>query len=93
MRGETPRDVIVALDWNLGRLFQRIVIPNEAPLDIELRYLAGLNVTLVHRTSNSARALMIAKAILDVRPRLFNMFNVEVPCNVIVKSASGEIYL
>lgn len=93
-RGETPRDVVVSTDWNLGRYFTRIVVPDDLPLEgVELRYLAGVDVTLVHHTYNAARALSIAKAILTVRPRILNAFNVDVPCNAIIKNLSGEVFL
>ncbi len=94
MRGEAPREAFVVTDWGLARNFVRVVVPDDFPLDgIELRYLAGIDVNLVHRSHNATRALVIARAILNVRPRLFNAFNVDVPINAIIKNLAGEVFL
>lgn len=93
-RGEVPREVIVTTDWALARSFTRIVVADDFPLaDIELRYLAGIDVGLVHHAHNAARALTIARAILNVRPRLLNAINVDVPSIAILKNRSGEVFL
>ncbi len=93
-RGEAPREVFVVTDWNLARNLTRVVVPDDFPLaDIELRYLAGIDVNLVHHAHDAARALTIARAILNARPRLLNAFNVDVPRAAIIKNLAGEVFL
>lgn len=93
-RGETPREVYVVTDWKLARAFCRIVLPDDFPLDdAELRYLAGLDVTLVYRARDVGRVPVIAKAILRARPRLLNAFDLDIPRYMILKSLTAEVRL
>jgi len=94
LAGQVPSFVVVAFDWNLGRAFHRIVIPDDiAPDDIELRFLAGLDVTLAYREKHSSRVPELAQAILQANPRILNAFAVDIPKNTIIKNIAGEVLL
>jgi hypothetical protein len=85
MAGEVPREVIVSLSWKLGAAFTRIVIPEDTAVDdLDLRALAGLDVTVVHHAEDAHRVPAVADAILAVRPRLVCACNVDVPSATII---------
>jgi hypothetical protein len=91
--GQVPPFVVVAFDWNIGRKFPRVVIPDDLSLDdIELRFLAGLDVTLAYREKHSSRVPELAQAILRVNPRILNGFACDIPQNFILKNIAGEIF-
>jgi hypothetical protein len=94
LAGRIPSGLYVVLDWNLAKAFPRIVIPRELPLaEIELRFLAGLDVTLAFGEKHADRIPELSQAILQVNPRILNTFNVEIPQNFILKKATGEVFL
>lgn len=85
LAGEVPREVFVASRWELGRAFQRIVIPDDLdPATLDLRALAGLDVTIVHPAEDAERVAAIVAALENVRPRLLAVLNVDLPSWAIV---------
>lgn len=95
LAGQVPcNSVVVAFEWNIGRIFPRIVIADALPFDgLELRYLAGLDVMLSYREIDASRVLELAQAILKVNPRSLLAFAVDIPQNTIIKNVSGEVLL
>ena len=95
MAGQVPlNSVVVTFDWNLGRIFPRIVIADAVPFDeLELRYLAGLDVMLTYRDKDAGRVLELAQAILKVNPRSLLSFALDIPKNTILKSLAGEVMI
>ena len=80
LKGQVPDSVYVTTDWNLGRAFTRIVLPDDLQVDdLELRFLAGLDVVIAHH-ANDARLGYIVDAVLRVNPRLLNALDVDAPC-------------
>ena len=68
--GKAPaRMVIVAFDWDLGKAYPRIIIPdNLTPTEIEFRFLAGLSVQITYRSKDAPRVDAIAQEIAQVNP-------------------------
>ncbi|SET68023.1 hypothetical protein SAMN05216412_11266 [Nitrosospira multiformis] len=68
--GKAPaRMVIVAFDWDLGKAYPRIIIPNNlAPTEIEFRFLAGLPVQITYRSKDAHRVDAVAQEIARVNP-------------------------
>jgi hypothetical protein len=93
--GHAPSNGIwVAFEWDIGRIFPRIVIADAVPFDnLELRYLAGLDVTLAYRSKDADRVLALAQAILKINPRILNAFAMDIPKNTILKNLAGEVLL
>jgi hypothetical protein len=94
MAGQVPpNSVVVAFDWNIGRIFPRIVIADAVPFeDIELRYLAGLDVMLTYRDKDASKVMELAQAILRVNPRSLLAFALDIPKNIILKNLAGEVF-
>lgn len=89
-----PNSVVVAFEWNLGRIFPRIVIVDDVLFDdLELRYLAGLDVMLSYRDKDASRVLKLAQAILSVNPRSLLAFAMDVPQNIILKNLEGRVFI
>lgn len=89
-----PNSVVVAFEWCIGRIFPRIVITDAVSFDdLELRYLAGLDVMLAYRDKDASRVLELAQAILKVNPRILNAFAMDIPKNTILKNLAGEVLL
>src|SRR5512144_1076045 len=68
LNGQVPPNcVVVTFEWGIGRIFPRIVIPDSVPFNgLELSYLAGLDVIIVHRDKDASRVHALAQAILAV---------------------------
>ena len=68
--GKAPsRMVIVAFDWDLGKAYPRIIIPdNLTPAEIEFRFLAGLPVQITYRSKDAHRVDAVAQEIAKVNP-------------------------
>lgn len=63
-RGLNVPWLLIALDWNLGRAFPRVVIPADMPVyELDLRLVHGLGCMVAHRGETS-RALDVAEAVL-----------------------------
>jgi hypothetical protein len=89
-----PNSVVVAFEWDIGRIFPRIVIADAVPFDdLELRYLAGLDVMLTYRNKDASRVHGLAQAILRVNPRSLLAFAMDIPKNSILKNLAGEVML
>ena len=68
--GKAPaRMVIVAFDWDLGKAYPRIIIPdNPTPAEIEFRFLAGLPVQIPYRNKDAHRVDALIQEIAKVNP-------------------------
>jgi hypothetical protein len=68
--GKAPsRMVIVAFDWDLGKAYPRIIIPNDLlPAEIEFRFLAGLPVQIPYRGKDAHRVDAVVQEIAKVNP-------------------------
>ncbi len=89
-----PNSVVVAFEWDIGRIFPRIVFAEPVPLgNLELRYLAGLDVMLAYRDKDAGRVMELAQAILKVNPRSLLAFALDIPKNTILKNLAGEVML
>lgn len=52
--------LVIALDWNLGRVFPRVVIPAGVPVrELDMRMVRGLDCMIAHR-GEASRALDVA---------------------------------
>jgi hypothetical protein len=94
LAGQAPRNVYCVFDWDLARTFSRVVIPEGiAPDQLELRYLAGLDVCVAYRTKDAAKVPELSREIIRVNPHILNALNVDLPQNAIIKNLAGEIML
>ena len=93
--GNVPNNsVVVCFDWQIGKLFPRIAVVDPVKADaLELRYLAGLDVIIAYKNEHADRVLDMARAILEVNPRLLQAFAIDVPATLIIKHSDGEIFL
>jgi hypothetical protein len=93
--GKAPSNsVVVAFDWNIGRLFPRVVVVDEVDADtLELRYLAGLDVIIAYHDQHASRVLDMARAILNVNPRILQAFAIDIPTTLILKHSNGEVMI
>jgi hypothetical protein len=68
--GKAPvRMMIVVFDWDLARVYPRIIIPNDlTPAEIEFRFLAGLPVQITYRSKDAHRVDAVAQEIVKVNP-------------------------
>lgn len=68
--GKAPaRIVIVAFDWDLGKAYPRIIIPDDlTPAEIEFRFLAGLPVQIPYRSKDAHRVDAVAQEIVKANP-------------------------
>ncbi|MFZ2541128.1 MAG: hypothetical protein WAW75_05060 [Gallionella sp.] len=91
--GHAPDGVYVVFDWDLARAFPHVVVADDLPTDqLELRYLAGLDVTLAYREKHSSRVPALAEAILETQPHILNALAVDIPQNFILKNIAGEVF-
>ena len=89
-----PNSVVATFEWSIGRMFPRIVLAEPVPFDsLELRYLAGLDVTLAFREKDASRVLELAHAILRANPRSLLAFAIDIPKNTVLKNMAGEVLL
>jgi hypothetical protein len=93
--GEVPNNsVVVVFDWDTGKLFPRVVIDEGIPAEsLELRFLAGLDVIIAYHDTNASRVLEIARAILNVNPRILQAFAIDIPITLILKHSNGEVMI
>lgn len=78
-RGLIPnRRVIVCFDWEIGTLFPRIVIMRETPPErIELRYLGGLHVQIVHYDLDAPYLPSLIDKLMLAKPASVATFNMD----------------
>lgn len=95
MAGQVPHNsVVIAFEWDIGRIFPRIVIADAVPFDdLELRYLAGLDVMLAYRNHDASRVMELAQVILRVNPRSLLAFAMDIPKTTILKNLAGEVMI
>ncbi|MGO8755545.1 MAG: hypothetical protein ACLQHK_09990 [Gallionellaceae bacterium] len=87
-----PNSVVVTFDWEIGRIFPRVVIAEPVPFDdLEFRYLAGLDVWLPYHEKDASRVMELAQAILRVNPHSLLAFAIEARRNIIIKTMTGEV--
>lgn len=68
--------VIVAFDWNIGKLFPRIIITSDVlASNLQFRYLAGLHVQIVYHDRDAAILPELVNEILTVKPATLAVFN------------------
>jgi hypothetical protein len=88
--GRGPRGLYVVLTWDLAKAFPRIVILDDLPLaDIDLRCVAGLDITLAYRSKDASRMPDLSAAILNANPRILNALAVDIPQHFILKYPEG----
>lgn len=95
LAGQVPcNGMYIVFDWELGRAFLRVVIPDSiAPDRLELRFLAGLDVTLAYRSEHANRVPDLAREVLKVNPRILNALAIDIPQNFILKNIEGRVFL
>lgn len=95
LAGQVPRNgVYVVFDWKLAGAFPRIVLADNVPFDnLELRYLAGLDLTIAYRSAHASLVPALAREVLKVNPRILNEFAIDLPQNFILKNIAGEVTL
>lgn len=74
--GKIPsRPVIISFDWNLARVYPRIIIPADAnPAGLEFKFLAGIRVRIVYRSKDAHRVDALVKEIMRVNPCFLETF-------------------
>ena len=95
LAGQAPSNsVVIAFDWKIGKIFPRVVVFNQVPADtLELRYLAGLDVIVAYKDEHASRVLDMARAILNVNPRILQAFAIDIPTTLILKHSNGEVMI
>jgi hypothetical protein len=94
LAGRVPRSLYVVTDWNLAKAFPRVVVTDDiAPDQLELCFLAGLDITLAYRERYASRVPELMQKILAANPRILNALAVDIPQNTIIKNRSGEVML
>ncbi|GKS70223.1 hypothetical protein W03_22270 [Nitrosomonas sp. PY1] len=76
-KGLVPNQrIMVTTDWGLGKIFPRIVIPNDVAIEnLNFNYLAGLGVQIIHHDSEADLVRALIDEILKVKPRCLVLFN------------------
>jgi hypothetical protein len=95
MAGEVPNNsVVVSFDRDIGKLFPRVVIYEDISAEaFELRYLAGLDVIIAYHEEHANRVLEMARAILNVNPRILQAFAIDIPTTLILKHSNGDVMI
>jgi len=77
--GQVPsQNVVLALDWNLGAIFPRVVIPEDLQIQqIDLSFIAGLWVLMAYRRAQASRVNELAQHALQFHPKSLHACNVE----------------
>lgn len=97
LAGKIPeKSVDVVFDWNLGRnkCFLRIVLADEVPpSELELRYLAGLDVRIAYQEKDASRVPDLVQAVLAVNPRSVLALAIHLEKFFVFKNLAGEVLL
>ena len=95
LAGQAPSNsVVIAFDWDIGKAFPRVVVIDQVPADsLELRFLAGLDVIIAYHDKHASRVLDMARAILNVNPRILQAFAIDIPTTLILKHSNGEVMI
>ena len=93
--GKVPSNsVVIAFDWDVGKLFPRIVIADDTPpKEMDFRFLAGLEVIIAYGDHHAERIRELAEAVLVNKPRLLQAFSLSRNKTYILKNSDGEIFL
>lgn len=77
--GNAPsRTVRIVFNWNLGRIYPRIVITEDAvPEELNFDCLAGLPVQIIFHQKDSHRVAAIIEAVLEVNPSCLSTFGLD----------------
>ncbi|MDO9120896.1 MAG: hypothetical protein Q7U31_03850 [Anaerolineaceae bacterium] len=69
--GQVPaQNVVLALDWSLGAIFPRVVIPDALQIQqIDLSFIAGLEVLIAYRRAQAHRVNELAQHALQFHPK------------------------
>ncbi len=75
--GRAPvKRIIVTTDWNIGKVFPRIVITDELPASsFKFEYLAGLHVQIVFYDKDSKILTELIEEVLKINPASLTTFN------------------
>ena len=94
-RGKVPSNsVVVAFDFKIGKLFQRIVVnPGESPANWEFRFLAGLDVIISYGDEHAHLVRALAEEILKNKPSMLQAFSLFNSKTHILKHSDGRIFL
>lgn len=89
--GQAPaQDVVVALDWTLGKVFPRVVVPEDLPAEkIDLSFIAGLWVIIAYRAAQASRVDALAQHALRFCPKALQTINVD--CNAVAYLKLGGV--
>ena len=97
LAGKIPeKSVDVVFDWNLGRnkCFLRIVLADEVPpSELELRYLAGLDVRIAYQEKDASRVPDLVQAVLAANPRSVLALAIHLEKFFVFKNLAGEVLL
>jgi len=79
LAGKVPTNVImVVLSWHIGRVYPRIVIDGDTPLEfLEFGYLSGIAAQIVYCSQDADRVDAVVQAILKVNPSFLSTFNLD----------------
>lgn len=78
-RGLTPtKRVIVATEWKIGKLYPRIIITPDSPVNnLRFNYLAGLHVEIVYFDRDESILTDLIAEILAIKPATLSAFNMD----------------
>lgn len=90
--GQVPaQDVVIALDWALGKAFPRVVVPDDLPIEnIDLTFIAGLWVIIAHRTSQAFRVDELVQHALRFQPKALQTVNIDCGTAAYLKLGGSE---
>lgn len=72
------QNIVLALDWDLGAIFPRVVVPNDIPTQqIDLSFIAGLEVLIAYRRAQAYRVNELVERALEFQPLALHACNVE----------------
>lgn len=77
--GQVPaQNIVLALDWSLGAIFPRVVIPENLQIQqINLGFIAGLEVLIAYRRAQAYRVNELVERALEFHPRALHACNIE----------------
>ena len=77
--GQVPvKNMVIALDWNLGAIFPRVVIPDDLPVQqTDLAFIAGLEVLIAYRRVQAHRVNELAQHALQFHPKALHSCSTE----------------
>jgi len=78
-KGHIPaRRIIVTTDWNIGKLYPRIVITQKQTItNLRFEYLAALHVQIAHFDHDESILPELTNQILAIQPASIAVFNLD----------------